>query len=65
MYVGCAQKYCGAIYKTELYSGANVVFNILIFFSETTSRWRLIYDLMGQNQSHVATSSYGVKCTRF
>ena len=43
MYVGCAQKIIVApLMILELFAWAKVVFNILIFFSETTSRWRLI-----------------------
>ena len=38
----CAKKYCGATYNTKLFIWAKTVFNILIFFSETITRWRLI-----------------------
>ena len=42
MYVGCAQKNIVAPPIKQIYVGAKVVFNILIFFSETTSRLHLI-----------------------
>ena len=38
----CAKSYCGATYKNSLCVVTKAVFNILIFFSETTSRWHLI-----------------------
>ena len=41
-----ARSYCGAIYNHDnnsLCAATKAVFNILIFFSENTSRWHLIF----------------------
>ena len=42
IFVMCAKRYGGATYNTCLFVVPKALFNIFIFFSETTSRWRLI-----------------------
>ena len=42
IFVMCAKSYGGATCNTGLFVAPEAVFNILIFFSETASRWRFI-----------------------